>query len=550
MMLLMVSCDTSIKRPIDRTYLWPSSGIDEADSVMLQFEHRRNGRGRVKYIKDDLIERLESISARHSDNALLKARLAYIRTSKYLLNNNIDLARKELSSGMAFLDSADNHFDWFMCRMLMADLEEAPVSGYNIVIENLNYFERIGSEYGQSRTYLQLGNIMIDYRDSVRAAECYRKAFEISNKLGLYVNAAICRMNLANTLDRETSIKIDKQLLEDTLLKDEGMLHIWVCQDLYNKTGKEEYIEKGLALCVSKPYRDMKLSELPILIAMKGMHYENKGDHEVALKYFHESVDSIADRPVDARSVRLLYKWIGCAYGNMGYLDSACMMFYKSLVLRDSIEFKQYGGKVPRLDAKMRIELARKNMQLEKNRVVGWLVTALLVVFMSTAIIYMNHKRRSAVRRYEALKTRHHLQQSVVVHKIILSQSERLIEDMSRLVEDMKNKGELDEMSSNRLSRALGMYKGDGANREGFLQVQEELNTDFIDRLKSRFPTLTESQMRLASLIAAGADSRQICNILNIEMASLHKSRYRLRTRLGLTTEQNLVDFLRAFNRI
>lgn len=151
MMLLMVSCDTSIKRPIDRTYLWPSSGIDEADSVMLQFEHRRNGRGRVKYIKDDLIGRLESISARHSDNALLKARLAYIRTSRYLLYNNIDLARKELSSGMSFLDSADNHFDWFMCRMLMADLEEAPVSGYNIVIENLNYFERIGSEYGQSR---------------------------------------------------------------------------------------------------------------------------------------------------------------------------------------------------------------------------------------------------------------------------------------------------------------------------------------------------------------------------------------------------------------
>lgn len=118
---------------------------------------------------------------------------------------------------------------------------------------------------------------------------------------------------------------------------------------------------------------------------------------------------------------------------------------------------------------------------------------------------------------------------------------------MSRL-SVLKDSGELDTQSADSIMKMLRMHKSNEKNRQGYLQLQLGTDSHFMIRMKEDYPTLTEGQIRLAALIASGADSRQICGILNVEQSSVHKSRYRLRQRLGLSKDESLEDFLRRYN--
>lgn len=139
--------------------------------------------------------------------------------------------------------------------------------------------------------------------------------------------------------------------------------------------------------------------------------------------------------------------------------------------------------------------------------------------------------------------------QSIRAQQKVMEESDILIASKEEKIEEMQNFAKISEESAEILKRILRLHKSNEENRQGFLKVQQELDTRFIKNLRNDFPTLSESQIKLASLIAAGLDSRQIGNILNIEQTSVHKSRYRLRTRLGLSKEQSLEDFLRGYNR-
>lgn len=128
-----------------------------------------------------------------------------------------------------------------------------------------------------------------------------------------------------------------------------------------------------------------------------------------------------------------------------------------------------------------------------------------------------------------------------------LEENERLIADITNEIEELKSRGDMDALAASSLEKFLKMHRGDLESRKGFLKVQQELSTRFTGRLKNDYPRLTESQLRLASLIASGLDTPRICRILNIEASSLHKSRYRLRSRMNLASEISLEDFLRRY---
>ena len=57
-------------------------------------------------------------------------------------------------------------------------------------------------------------------------------------------------------------------------------------------------------------------------------------------------------------------------------------------------------------------------------------------------------------------------------------------------------------------------------------------------------PNISPSETKLAALLKLNFSSKEISNILGISTESVKTSRSRLRKKLGLTREDNLVDFL------
>lgn len=74
----------------------------------------------------------------------------------------------------------------------------------------------------------------------------------------------------------------------------------------------------------------------------------------------------------------------------------------------------------------------------------------------------------------------------------------------------------------------------------------EEINSSFHFRLQSDFPELTQDDLRLATLLLLGMSSKEISSILVIEPKSVSMKRYRLKKKLNLPPEIDLIDFLKG----
>ncbi len=75
---------------------------------------------------------------------------------------------------------------------------------------------------------------------------------------------------------------------------------------------------------------------------------------------------------------------------------------------------------------------------------------------------------------------------------------------------------------------------------QNFNQVHEQ----FLKKLIEDFPTLSPGDLKLAGYLRMNLSTKEIAQLLNITPRSAELKRYRLRQKLGIGTEENLVEFL------
>ncbi len=66
----------------------------------------------------------------------------------------------------------------------------------------------------------------------------------------------------------------------------------------------------------------------------------------------------------------------------------------------------------------------------------------------------------------------------------------------------------------------------------------------FFRKLKNKFPTLTPNDLRLCSYLRMNFTTKEIANLTNISTRAVEIGRYRLRTKLNLSHDVNLTEFL------
>lgn len=74
----------------------------------------------------------------------------------------------------------------------------------------------------------------------------------------------------------------------------------------------------------------------------------------------------------------------------------------------------------------------------------------------------------------------------------------------------------------------------------------DEVNNGFLKKLKARYPVLTVNDLKLCAYLQLKMSSKEIAQLLNISIRGVEIGRYRLRKKLGLTTDTSLYDFLES----
>lgn len=84
-------------------------------------------------------------------------------------------------------------------------------------------------------------------------------------------------------------------------------------------------------------------------------------------------------------------------------------------------------------------------------------------------------------------------------------------------------------------------------NRELFDNYFDEVHQDFINRLKHKYEDLTPKELRLCAYLRMNISTKEIAPLMDISIRGVEISRYRLRKKLKLDTNENLTDFIMSF---
>jgi DNA-binding CsgD family transcriptional regulator len=77
-----------------------------------------------------------------------------------------------------------------------------------------------------------------------------------------------------------------------------------------------------------------------------------------------------------------------------------------------------------------------------------------------------------------------------------------------------------------------------------FAQHFDKVHSDFLVLLKEKHPNLTANEMKLCSYLRMNLSTKEMAQLMNISVRGVEISRYRLRKKLGITTEVSIYDHL------
>lgn len=97
------------------------------------------------------------------------------------------------------------------------------------------------------------------------------------------------------------------------------------------------------------------------------------------------------------------------------------------------------------------------------------------------------------------------------------------------------------------LKKLLRILSEEEKLNEEWEQFSHHFNTvhgDFLTVLKNKFPSLKPHELRLCAYLRINLSSKEIAQLMSISVRGVEISRYRLRKKIGLPTETNLVQYL------
>jgi Y_Y_Y domain. len=103
-----------------------------------------------------------------------------------------------------------------------------------------------------------------------------------------------------------------------------------------------------------------------------------------------------------------------------------------------------------------------------------------------------------------------------------------------------ENAGEKILSIISRINREVGHNK----QREVFEKAFDEVHEAFLNRLKSKYPSLTPTELRLCAYLKMNISTKEIAPLMNISVRGAEICRYRVRKKLGIDRTINLASLL------
>lgn len=304
------------------------------------------------------------------------------------------------------------------------------------------------------------------------------------------------------------------------------------------------------------------------LVSLKGPYYIELSEYHLKKKNYKLSIENAemglksATQENNFTTIKSAYKLLITANYKNQNLEKVYVYSNKLREVQDTIYKFQNVNKLELFEIQLEHEqekklntLTYKNKLLKRNITIFSLIVILMITgFIINTLRLQNNKKREINKSIE--KEKEHL-------KIQLENKER---ELSLKMIHIANKNELISKVGQKLSSSDLNFKK--SNLPLINEILEELKLHtkiniwdsfekeflnlhpfFYKNLANKFPNLTQKERRLCAFIKLNMTTKEISDILHIEVKSIETARTRLRNKLNLTgTEINLNSFLENFH--
>lgn len=405
-------------------------------------------------------------------------------------------------------------------------------------LERSNYYfrkiEKILTVNGnKNRLGSTLQNLGLNYKkmDSLNLAlEYYKKAIAIWEESNNQRNLALIYGNLANLYARMDSL--EKVIpLYDKALKAASITN--------NKMEYSRALNNKAAFFVDlKRYRD-------------------------AIPLLEESIERNKNSGI---KMNLSKNYASLANSYYGIGDFKKAFDYQTINFQytDSIKNKESLDKINELETKYQTEKKEAEIALQEEEIntlnekakVDKLTKGLFAGGMASALALFGlsvfgyrqriKKNRIAREKQEEIYRQEiaHKKKELASQTLHLVQKNTFLDELKENLENLKNSPDKFKMEFRRIVMLLKKEKASDKDWETFKTYFSEVHNDFDQKLKTLYADISEKEIRLAAFLRMNLTTKEIAATLNVLPDSILKSKYRLKKKLGLGKDIDLVGFL------
>ena len=240
------------------------------------------------------------------------------------------------------------------------------------------------------------------------------------------------------------------------------------------------------------------------------------------------------------------------------FLDYRIYKFYN-----DSIQDIDEAKRITEIELNYAFEKEKlaKDLKIENEASKKRLYFILLVVslFLSLVVIWLlrrNAKHKLTISKHKleqekleqlkqklALATRENELRKVIVSNSLQQETLNHVRDDIKQIIDIKNDKERKSALRALSATLLSYKKGLGFSKE-LHSYLEEVSIDFKSKLDHDFPDLKEQEKELLCLMRLNLNTTEIGKLKSTTVAAIKSSRHRIRKKLGLTSDTDIIDYI------
>lgn len=535
-------------------------------------------------------ECITSYQSLNIDSIKIKNRVAYCNSSLGIAQvrlGNTDAAIEKFEESIKMSKETNDRYGLITGHMYLGNLlvnKDRFKDALNTFFTGLKIVQE-DSSYIMGAYYVNIGRVYKNLRDYEQAISFTHKSYSFSlenndKKLQTYVAITLGEyyMDINEYDSAQQHMMTGLQLAKETQNPGEQSRALRTLAELAVKQSMFQealsWINQGNLVLAKRPLPSYEM-RLKIIEAECLFELNELSKAKLSI----DRAIELASKTNDINIIRDVYERAHKIYWALGQKNTAYNYLLEFNTAQDSIYNEEKSLEIARLEYDYqlkneteRLELEKQQQaalyenELEKERLIqlaafgGVLLTSIILIVLYRSNQTKKRKNKQLSEKNIEISNLREKEKNLAQETIALKERElttitMLSHERNSLLQQLGDQigGLSDKVDEEVIPDLKEIKKTIKANLSdeswsAFVYHFEKVHPKLFDELQSRFPSLTQNDLRLCAYIRVGMDRKEMATVSNVTPEAIKKSLYRLKKKMNLDADTDIRDFLIAMH--